>query len=53
MVAARQGERDNALGAYRPGLDIMQQITRLAPDHAAFKRDLGWFEARIREPEGR
>jgi len=47
FVAARQGDRETALGAYRRGLGIMQWLVKLAPDHAAFKRDLTWFEAQI------
>jgi hypothetical protein len=48
-VAAQQERRAGALAAYRRGLDIMRRLTGLAPDHAAFKRDLAWFEARIAE----
>jgi len=46
FIAAQQ-DRDEALGAYRRGLGIMQQLVKLAPDHAAFKRDLAWFERQI------
>jgi hypothetical protein len=35
------------MAAYRRGLDIMRRLAALAPDHAAFKRDLAWFEERI------
>ncbi|MDX2159569.1 MAG: hypothetical protein SFW09_23945 [Hyphomicrobiaceae bacterium] len=43
---------DGGLGQrvdYERGLGIMQTLARLAPDHAAFKRDLAWFEARLAE----
>ena len=41
-----------AMAAYHRGLDIMRRLTALAPDHAGFKRDLAWFEARIAELSG-
>ena len=47
LVAAQQRERDDALAAYRRGHEIMQRLVRIAPSHAAFKRDLAWFEARL------
>ena len=31
----------------------MQRLVGLAPDHAAFKRDLAWFEAQIAALEKR
>jgi hypothetical protein len=47
LVAAQQGERDAVLAAYRRGLHITKGLTSLAPDHAAFKRDLACFERQI------
>ena len=49
FVAAQQRQRETAVTAYRRGLEIMQGLVRLAPGHAAFKRDLDWFEARLTE----
>ena len=50
LVASRQGQQETALAAYRRGFEIMQRLTALAPDHAAFKRELAWFEARLSQP---
>jgi tetratricopeptide (TPR) repeat protein len=47
LVAEQQGHRVEAVAAYRRGLDTMRTLKALAPDHAAFSRDLAWFENRI------
>lgn len=49
LVAADQGDTAVARTAYERGLAIMQALVARAPDHAAFKRDLAWFEARLKE----
>jgi hypothetical protein len=51
FIAAQQKQRHDALASYRRGHEIMQRLTQLAPDHAAFKRDLARFEARLSELE--
>lgn len=39
--------------AYRRGLEIMQSLVKLAPSHAAYKSDIAWFEARLRDMDNR
>ena len=48
-VAAQQKQRDDALASYRRGHEIMQRLTRVAPDDVAYKLELDWFEARLSE----
>lgn len=49
FVAVRQNDLAAARAAYERGHRIMQALVRLAPDHAAFKRDLEWFDRQIAE----
>jgi hypothetical protein len=44
-----EGNRAGAIVTWRQGLAIMQRLGTLAPDHAAFRRDRDWFEARLAE----
>jgi tetratricopeptide (TPR) repeat protein len=46
-AAEKQGCLDEAMAHYRRGLEIVRRLTTLAPDHAAFKRQIAWFEKRI------
>jgi hypothetical protein len=49
FVAVRQGDRDAARAAYQRSREILARLTALAPDHAGFRRDLAWVEARLAE----
>ena len=49
FMVARQGEPDAARIAYERGHEILRRLVGLAPDHAALRRDLAWFEARLAE----
>jgi hypothetical protein len=44
LIAAQQGNHETAPNAYRHGVEIMQRLIALAPDHVAFRGDLAWFE---------
>jgi hypothetical protein len=47
IVKALLVERDDALGAFRRGRDIVAHLMRRSPDNATLPKDLAWFDAAI------
>jgi hypothetical protein len=46
-VYRRSDDPDNALAALRQGQSVMKKVVKLSPDHAGWKKDLGWFNEQI------
>jgi hypothetical protein len=47
MVEAQQGLREDALGAFLQGRDIISRLARQSPSNTALPNDLAWFEGQI------
>ncbi|HEX3496439.1 MAG TPA: hypothetical protein VHT02_04565, partial [Methylocella sp.] len=43
------GYSGTALRALRQGHEILSRVAKLSPDNATWKRDLAWFDGRIKE----
>jgi hypothetical protein len=53
MVFAKQGEREQALAAFRKGRDIIIELKAAAPSKASLPKDLFWFDEQMGELEKR
>ena len=53
MVLAQQGERAQALAAFRKGRDIITKLKAAVPSNATLPKDLVWFDGQISALEKR
>jgi hypothetical protein len=53
MVEAQQGLREDALGGFRRGREIISRLARQSPSDATLPNDLAWFDSQIAAQEKR